>query len=41
MGAGRRAGRSGVGGLETYVGDDDGFRLEVGPPLGNASVYLH
>ena len=28
-------------GEETCIGDDDGFRLEVNPPLGNASVYLH
>ena len=26
---------------ETCIGDDDGFRLEVGRPLGEASVYLH
>ena len=26
---------------ETCIGDDDGFRLEVGRPLGQASVYLH
>lgn len=30
-----------VAGEETCIGDDDGFRLEVGRPLGNASVYLH
>ena len=30
-----------VAGEETCIGDDDGFRLEVGPPLGHASVYLH
>ena len=29
------------GGAETCLGDDDGFRLEVGPPLGDAEVYLH
>ena len=28
-------------GEETCIGDDDGFRLEVGRPLGQASVYLH
>ena len=28
-------------GEETCIGDDDGFRLEVNPPLGHASVYLH
>lgn len=28
-------------GEETCIGDDDGFRLEVGRPLGDASVYLH
>lgn len=28
-------------GEETCIGDDDGFRLEVGRPLGAASVYLH
>ena len=28
-------------GEETCIGDDDGFRLEVGRPLGEASVYLH
>ena len=28
-------------GVETCIGDDDGFRLEVGRPLGDASVYLH
>ena len=28
-------------GAETCIGDDDGFRLEVGRPLGEASVYLH
>ena len=27
--------------VETCIGDDDGFRLEVGRPLGDASVYLH
>ena len=26
---------------EACIGDDDGFRLEVGRPLGAASVYLH
>ena len=26
---------------EACIGDDDGFRLEVGRPLGEASVYLH
>ena len=26
---------------ETCIGDDDGFRLQVNPPLGSASVYLH
>ena len=26
---------------ESCIGDDDGFRLEVGRPLGAASVYLH
>lgn len=30
-----------VAGEETCIGDDDGFRLEVGRPLGYASVYLH
>ena len=30
-----------VAGEETCIGDDDGFRLEVGRPLGDASVYLH
>ena len=30
-----------VAGEETCIGDDDGFRLEVGRPLGEASVYLH
>ena len=29
------------GGEEACIGDDDGFRLEVGRPLGEASVYLH
>ena len=28
-------------GEETCIGDDDGFRLQVGRPLGAASVYLH
>ena len=28
-------------GEESCIGDDDGFRLEVGRPLGDASVYLH
>ena len=28
-------------GEETCIGDDDGFRLEVGRPLGEASLYLH
>ena len=28
-------------GEETCIGDDDGFRLQVGRPLGQASVYLH
>ena len=28
-------------GEETCIGDDDGFLLEVSPPLGDASVYLH
>ena len=28
-------------GEETCIGDDDGFRLEVSRPLGDASVYLH
>ena len=28
-------------GEETCLGDDDGFRLEVRRPLGEASVYLH
>ncbi len=28
-------------GEETCIGDDDGFRLEVGRPLGEASIYLH
>ena len=28
-------------GMEMCIGDDDGFRLEVGRPLGDASVYLH
>ncbi len=28
-------------GEEACIGDDDGFRLEVGRPLGEASVYLH
>ena len=27
-------------GEETCIGDDDGFRLEVGQPLGKASVSL-
>ena len=26
---------------ETCLGDDDDFRLEVGPPAGDAEVYLH
>ena len=26
---------------ETCLGDDDDFRLEVGPPVGEAEVYLH
>ena len=29
------------GGAETCIGDDDGFRLEVGPPAGDAALYLH
>ena len=28
-------------GVETCIGDDDGFRLEVARPLGEASVYMH
>lgn len=28
-------------GAETCLGDGDGFRLEVGPPTGEAEVYLH
>ena len=28
-------------GEQNCIGDDDGFRLEVGRPLGEASVYLH
>ncbi len=28
-------------GEEACIGDDDGFRLEVGRPPGEASVYLH
>ena len=38
--AGERAGAV-TAGEETCIGDDDGFRLEVGQPLGEASVYLH
>ena len=29
------------GDAETCIGDDDGFRLEVAPPLGEATLYLH
>ena len=29
------------GGAETCIGDDDGFRLEVGLPAGEARLYLH
>ena len=28
-------------GVETCIGDDDGFRLEVSRPLGEASIYMH
>ena len=28
-------------GLETCLGENSGFRLEVGPPAGEAEVYLH
>ena len=30
-----------LGDAETCIGDDDGFRLEVALPLGEAALYLH